>query len=222
MLMKGRPGMKFSEDNNAIYKNKYVVGITGSIATGKSTAAAILRELGQKVIDADLVAHDLMKKGEKNYQGILGHFGEKILDDGGEISRKTLSDLVFSDKDQLNILNKLTHANIFNKIELMIEESSEKVIFIEIPLLVELLIKGEMPLKLDEIWLIYLSRQDQINRLINRNSLTEEEAIKRIDSQLPVEVKKEYCDTIINNNSDLNHLKKEIKERLGILYESII
>lgn len=220
--MKGRPGMKFSEDNNGIYKDKYVVGITGSIATGKSTAAAILRELGQKVIDADLVAHDLMKKGEKNYQGILGYFGEKILDDGGEISRKTLSDLVFSDKDQLNILNKLTHANIFNKIELMIEESSEKVIFIEIPLLVELLIKGEMPLKLNEIWLIYLSRQDQINRLINRNSLTEEEAIKRIDSQLPVEVKKEYCDTIINNNSDLNHLKKEIKERLGILYESII
>lgn len=219
--MKGRPGMKYNK-NKRDHKGKYIVGITGSIATGKSTAAAILRELGQEVIDADQVAHDLMKKGEKNYQGILEHFGEKVLDEEGEISRKALSDLVFSDKGQLNILNKLTHANIFNKISMMIDKSQEKVIFIEIPLLIELIIKGEMPLKLDETWLIYLSKKDQINRLIERNSLTKEEAIKRIDSQLPVDLKKEYSDIIIDNNSDLDHLRKEIIERLGILYESIV
>ena len=219
--MRGRPGMKYNIDKSK-NNSKYIVGITGSIATGKSTAASILRELGQEVIDADLVAHHLMKKGEKNYEGILEHFGKKILDDEGEISRKSLSDIVFSDKNQLNILNKLTHANIFNKIEMMAKDSDKKIVFIEIPLLVELLINGEMPLNLDEIWLIYLTREDQINRLIERNSLTRLEAIKRIDSQLPVDVKKEYSNVIIDNSLDLDHLKENIKERLGILYESII
>ena len=213
--------MKFNRDKSK-NNSKYIIGITGSIATGKSTAASILRELGQEVIDADLVAHNLMKKGEQNYEGILEHFGKKILDDEGEISRKYLSDIVFSDKNQLNILNKLTHANIFNKIEMMAKDSDKKIVFIEIPLLVELLINGEMPLNLDEIWLIYLTREDQINRLIERNSLTRLEAIKRIDSQLPVDVKKEYSNVIIDNSLDLDHLKENIKERLGILYESII
>lgn len=202
-------------------KSKKIIGLTGSIATGKSTAAKLLKEMGYKVIDADKVAHDLMQKKEINYKNLVDYFGEKILDDKKEIDRNKLSKIVFSSEKELEILNKLTHDNIFHKINDIINEHEEKIIFIEIPLLIELKIKKAFPMKLDEIWLVYVDRPKQLERLIIRNKYSKQEAIKRIDAQLSVDLKKKYADFILYNDKDLNFLKKQIIERLEKFDENI-
>lgn len=202
-------------------KSKKVIGLTGSIATGKSFAANILRKMGFLVIDVDKIAHDLMKIGCPNYNNILGFFGEKILDDNKQIDRKKLADIVFASKKELDSLNKLTHDNIFHKINDIIVESKEELIFVEVPLLIELIKKDKMPIKFDEIWLVYVDKKTQIQRLINRNNYSLQEAEVRISSQMSVDLKKEYADFILYNHKDLEFLKKQIIERLEKTDENI-
>ena len=202
-------------------KSKKIIGLTGSIATGKSTAAKLLKEMGYKVIDADKVAHDLMQKKEINYKNLVDYFGEKILDDKKEIDRNKLSKIVFSSEKELEILNKLTHGNIFHKINDIINKNDEKIVFIEIPLLIELKVKQTLPMKLDEIWLVYVSKNKQLKRLIKRNQFSEEEAKKRIASQMSVDLKKQYVDFILYNDRDLDFLEKQIRERLEKFDENI-
>lgn len=202
-------------------KSKKVIGITGSIATGKSSAVNILRKMGYQVVDADKVAHDLMKKGKSNYENLIGFFGDKILNEKEEIDRKKLGDIVFSSKKDLDSLNRLTHSNIFHTINNIINENKEKIIFVEIPLLIELIERGQMPLVLDEIWLVYVDKNIQLERLIKRNNYSFEEANARILSQMSVELKKQYVDFILYNDKDLDFLKKQIRERLEKLDEDI-
>ena len=203
-------------------KRKKIIGLTGSIATGKSTTAEILMELGFEIIDADKIAHLLMEKGQINYLEIVKDFGQGILDSNGEIARDKLSKLVFEDKEALNKLNELTHKNIFSYIKDRIEEAKGHVVFVDIPLLVELLKEKKMDLKFDEIWLVYVDRKTQLERLMARNSFSEEEAVKRINSQMSVEEKVDYADVIIKNDGDLDHLRRQILENIGRLNESHI
>ena len=201
-------------------KSKKIIGLTGSIATGKSTAARIIRDLGYQVIDADKVAHELMEKDELNYNAIVGSFGGQILDGTGNIDRLLLGNIVFSDIDKLNLLNTLTHHNIFRKIEDIIENSKENIIFIELPILFELKLRGELSLPIEESWLIYVNYEKQLDRLIRRNNLTIEQAKDRIDSQMDIEKKRELADVIIYNDGDISHLEDQIKKRLDKKDES--
>ncbi|MFM1539163.1 dephospho-CoA kinase, partial [Helcococcus bovis] len=111
-----------------------IIGITGSIATGKSTVSNILKNKGYTVLDLDKIAHELMKKCEKNYINILSYFGDEILDEDGEIDRKKLGNIVFNDEKKLKKLNNLTHPNIFYTILGKINSLEEKIIFIDNPL----------------------------------------------------------------------------------------
>lgn len=200
-------------------KSKKIIGLTGSIATGKSTVAKIISELGYRVIDADKVAHSLMLQGGVNYKLVVEYFGTQILGDDLEIDRSKLGELVFSSKERLEMLNKLTHDNIFHEINVIIKEIDEDVIFVEIPLLIELLLESKLKIELDQIWLVYVDSDEQIKRLMNRNSFTYEEAEKRVKSQIEVGLKKKYSDYIIENDKDLSHLKDQIIEGLERINE---
>lgn len=195
-----------------------IIAITGGIATGKSTVTNILKSKGYKVIDADIIARDLMRKGKSVYNNTLDYFGEDILRKDGEIDRKILGGKVFADPLLLNKLNNLTHPNIFQEIKRIIKDSSEKIIFLDIPLFFEVqeaIIKSAI--KVDQIWLIYADRDTQILRLMDRDSFTKEEAIKRIDSQIPIDFKKEKAHRVIYNLDSV----EELKEKINILLKDL-
>lgn len=192
-----------------------IIGITGSIATGKSTVISILKKLGYKIIDADKVAHFLMLRGNENYEKLVKFFGNSILGDDLEIDRKKLGDLVFSDKSKLDLLNKLTHPTIFNTIYKEIKSDNEKIVFVELPLLFELLNTRNLGIEIDEKWLVYVNEDTQIQRLMNRNSFTFEEAFDRVKSQMNIEEKRKLADFIIENNKDMAYLEEQILNKLG-------
>lgn len=196
-----------------------IIGLTGSISTGKSTVSNYLKEKGYKVIDADEITHELMQKGNANYVKIVEHFGDSILDENFEIDRKKLSKIVFSDENELKMLNNLTQPNIFNKIKKTIEISDEKIIFLDIALLIEFIKDEKWDIPLDEIWLVYVNRNIQLERLIKRNNFSKEEANSRINAQMNIDEKIGYADFIIHNDRDLEYLYEQIDERLKI-YES--
>lgn len=180
-----------------------VIGITGSIATGKSTVTHILQDLGYNVIDADKIAHQLMEIGKINYNSILSYFGEEILKSDKTIDRKKLGKIVFNDKNKLNKLNDLTHSNIFNKIKENIELYEDEVIFVDIPLLIELKLEGKLNIDFDEIWLVYVDRNTQIQRLAKRNNIFKEEAEKLVNSQINIEDKVQYSDFILEDRKSV-------------------
>lgn len=196
-----------------------IIGLTGSISTGKSTVTNYLKEKGYQVIDADEITHELMKKGNPNYNQIVKHFGNSILTNDYEIDRKKLSKLVFSNENELKTLNNLTHPNIFNRIKKNIEISDEKIIFLDIALLIEFIKEEKWNIPLDEIWLVYVNRDIQLKRLIKRNNFSQEEANSRINAQMNIDEKIKYADFILYNDRDLEYLYEQIDERLKI-YES--
>ncbi len=187
-----------------------VIGLTGGIGTGKSTVARILKDLGLKLIDADQIGHEFLTSGTKVYNQLVKSFGEKILRPDGEIDRKVLGGLVFSDAKKRQILNNLTHSAIREEIIEKIEESrgrGEDVV-VEIPLLFE----AKMESLVDEVWVVVASSQTQIQRVMIRGSLSRTEAIQRISTQMPLEQKKALADVVINNEGTLEDLRAKVEQ----------
>ncbi|MEW9081456.1 dephospho-CoA kinase [Caldanaerobacter subterraneus] len=186
-----------------------VVGLTGGIGSGKSTVSEILAKLGAKIIDADLVSREIMEKGKEAYNEIVDCFGKEILDKEGNIDRKKLGSIVFSDKEKLKRLNEITHPKIIDKIKKMIEEEKDKdkVIVIDAALLIE---TGLYKL-VDEVWLVVVDIDTQIKRVMERDGFSCEEALKRIKSQMPLEEKIKYADFIINNSKDLRKTEEQVR-----------
>ena len=197
-------------------KSKIIV-ITGSIATGKSLVSSYLREMGFKIIDADEIAHLLMQPGKVNYNNIVEYFGKGILDSNKIIDNKKLAHIVFNDDEELQVLNNLTHDNIFNKIMNEINNSNEDIIFVDIPLYIENIDKNNIPV--DEIWLVYTDEKNQLQRLMKRNHLSQEQASSRIKSQMSIEDKVEFADFVIDNTGNKDDTKRQIKEKLRNLWK---
>jgi len=197
--MGNKEGMKLS----------LVIGITGSIATGKSTVSKMIKELGYTVVDADIVARVVVEPGEEAYQKIVEHFGEEILLANGEIDRKKLGDLVFQNKEKRLLLNSIVHPAVRNK---MNEEKElafrrgEKVVFLDIPLLYE----SNLTYMVDKVLVVYVDQTTQLERLMNRNHLTKEEALARITSQLSIEQKRERADAVIDNRGTIEQTKTQL------------
>lgn len=197
--MGNKEGMKLS----------LVIGITGSIATGKSTVSKMIKELGYTVVDADIVARVVVEPGEEAYQKIVEHFGEEILLANGEIDRKKLGDLVFQNKEKRLLLNSIVHPAVRNK---MNEEKElafrrgEKVVFLDIPLLYE----SNLTYMVDKVLVVYVDQPTQLERLMNRNHLTKEEALARITSQLSIEQKRERADAVIDNRGTIEQTKTQL------------
>lgn len=188
-----------------------VIVITGSIATGKSAVTEILRRHGFKVIDADEIAHEVLEK-EFIAEKIRENFGDEFLLNG-KVNRPALSDYVFKNKEKLEILNKIMHREIFKEINAKIQESEDKVLFVDMPLYFELKDKMlEYSFKADEVWLVYVKKDTQIKRLMNRDSISKEMAIKKINSQISVETKKVMSDIVVENDGSIAELEEKVEK----------
>lgn len=188
-----------------------VIGITGGIASGKSTISLLLKKSGASIIDVDLIGREVVQKGEKAYNEIVKYFGEDILLLNGEINRKKLGDMVFSDKEKLYVLNGITHPEIIRRVVDKIKELKEndaEVIVIDAAILVEM----GLDKYCDSIWLIHIDKETQLNRLMERDRFVYLDAMNRIKSQYENEDKFGIADIIINNNKPLEVIEKEIKE----------
>lgn len=167
------------ETNNNIPTLPYVIGLTGGIASGKSGVASHLEKLGAKIINCDLIGHNVYKKGKPCHQKIVEAFGGQVLSSDGEIDRKVLGGIVFKNKEDLNKLNSLVWPAIAQEVEDIIKNSSEKVIIIE----AAVLLMANWQNICHEVWTTIVPREEAISRLMKRNGLTEEQANHRIDSQ---------------------------------------
>lgn len=204
-------------------RNKpYVIGLTGGIATGKSTASAIIREFGYLVIDADEISRHILEPG-KIGSLLVAHEFPMVIDASGEIDRKSLGDIIFSDDKLRSKLDSLLHPLIAEEIVRRLKlHNDQEVVFIDIPLLFE--VKGNMEeegVYFDEIWLVYANRNVQLGRLRKRNQLLETEAVKRVDSQMDIELKKDLSDVIIDNMGSKEHLEAQICRLLNEMVSRI-
>ena len=193
-------------------QKKKIIGITGGIASGKSTVVAEIRKHGYQVIDADQVVHELQAKGGKLYQALCNWLGTDILQENGELDRKKLGQLIFSSKDMLEKSSRLQNGIIREELARRRDElaKTQKVFFMDIPLLIE----HDYMEWFDDIWLVHLDEKTQLERLVMRNHFSKEEAKKRMASQMSTEAKKPYADKLLDNSGDLTELKAQINQLL--------
>ena len=184
---------------------EHAIALTGGIATGKSTVCNILKLYGFSIIDADKIAHEVLEEQKEKIEKI---FGKEYIKNG-KVDRKALAKLIFSNKDAKTKLENLLHPLIKKKI---VEESLKlekyKVPYIiDIPLFFE---TKNYPIK--KVVVVYAPKKIQLQRLIEREGLSEEEAIKRLNAQMDIEKKKKLATYVIDNSKDLKHLQKEIEK----------
>lgn len=187
------------------------IGLTGGIASGKSTAANLLKEMGLPVINLDKISREIMKKGTPGYREVLSTFGQTILKEGKKIDRKKLGKLIFENPTMRKKLETITHPLILKRMEEKIsqfEEEGAKVVIVEVPLLIE----TDLMDKFDQIWLVYVDDGTQIERLMKRDNLSREEAILRLNAQIPLEDKKAYADQVITNHGNIEDLKEQLNK----------
>lgn len=181
------------------------IAIVGNIASGKSTVENVLRKKGYKVFDSDIIAHEVL---DDLSEKILEAFKDYDISENGKISRQKLGALVFDDKNLKEKLENIVHPEIKDRLKKIFEENKlEKYIFVSIPLLFEV---GWRNL-FDKILFIYTEDKIRLNRLMQRNDFTKDEALARIKSQLPQEEKVKVSDFIINNNHSIDVLQKYIE-----------
>lgn len=196
---------------------KRVYGLTGGIATGKSTVSEILRARGYEIIDMDKLARSIFQIGKPAYRKVIEAFGRDIVDPLGNIDRKKLRALVFSDDARLELLNRITHPEIMLEARVLMEEilGREDLVFLDIPLLFE---SREMleahGIYFDAVILVYLDGRTQLERLMARDQLDRQEARKVINYQMAMEDKLRLADYVIDNSGDLNSLEKNVDKLL--------
>ena len=189
-----------------------IIGLTGSISTGKTQVSNYLRDRGEKVIDADLIAREVVDLGPVK-EKIKEAFGNDIYKDD-ELDRKALGEIVFRDKEKRQVLNEIEHPEIYRIILEEIKNSKGRV-FVDIPLLFESQHLNERyGLDFDEVWLVYVSRETQVKRLIKRDRISRGYALEKINSQMSVEDKKIMADVIIDNSGSLEETFKQVEENL--------
>lgn len=197
--------------------NPKIIGITGGIATGKSTVTDILIKKGYIVIDADKIARQVVDIGLPAYEEVVSYFGESILKEDGTIDRQKLGNQIFCDESSRKKLNDIVHPYVLSAIKKNIDKyiGEEKILFLDIPLLIEEIDKfQEHKIYFDEIWLIYVDEKTQLNRLLKRDGINEKEGIYKIKAQMPIDMKKDYATRIIDNRGDKKALEKQIDDIL--------
>ncbi len=186
------------------------VGLTGGIATGKSTVASIFRRMGVPVIDSDAIAREVVEPGTEGYKRVVEAFGPEILDGNGRVDRRRLGALVFSSPDRRRLLESILHPLITERIHGELERHRRRgadVVVVEVPLLFE---KG-LDRQMDFTVVVYAPEDVQLKRLMERDGLSEEEARARIRSQMPVDEKAKLADYVIENTGSLKELEEQTR-----------
>lgn len=194
-----------------------VVGLTGSIGTGKSTVSNILKNRNIDIIDADKISREILNNTTA-LDEIFDYFGDEVKNPDGTLNRKKLGNIVFNDDVKLIKLNSITHPKIKQIIDSRINEykiNNEKMVIVDAPLLIE----ANFCELVDKILLIVCDEEVQITRIIKRDNCSREDAILRIKSQMSQVDKKKYADYIIDNSYDLEILNKQVEEFLKNMEE---
>lgn len=185
------------------------IGLTGGIASGKSTVSTMLRELSFPIIDADVIAREVVEKGMEAYEGITNAFGKEILQADGSIDRAKLGAIVFNNEEKRKVLNSIVHPAVRKKMNEQKEKylaENEKAVILDIPLLFE----SQLTHLVDKTIVVYVDSSTQLERLMNRNQFTKEEALSRIHSQLALDEKIKLADEVINNNGTIQETKDQL------------
>ncbi|XXM71009.1 dephospho-CoA kinase [Lysinibacillus sphaericus] len=192
-----------------------ILGLTGGIASGKSTVSHMLRDKGYTVIDADLAARQVVEVGQPAYLTIVEEFGRSILnEDDDTINRAILGDIVFHNEEMRKKLNGIVHPAVRG---LMLSEkeqaikSGKNTIIMDIPLLYE----SDLTWMVDRTIVVYVDSETQLTRLMKRNQFTEQEASSRIASQFPLKDKIGLADAVINNNGTIQETEKQLEKILN-------
>ena len=188
------------------WPGKYVIGLTGNIATGKSVVRKILEHLGAYSIDADALSHRAIAKGAPGYQKVIDTFGKWIVDGNGEIDRAKLGRLVFNDPEALQQLEGIIHPLVEYAMDLMIQRASQRVIVIEAIKLLE----GKLVGACDTVWVTYAPEPIQKARLMHKRHMTEQDALQRIHAQPSQEVKIAAANVVIQNTGSFEDSWKQV------------
>ena len=183
-----------------------VIGLTGNIATGKSTVARMLADRGACVIDADRLAHVAMRPGKPIHQRIVERFGPAVCTDTGEIDRSALGAIVFKDADALADLEAIVHPWVVRETRRRLADCAAPVAVVEAIKLLE----AEMHADCDVVWVVTAPRDQQLARLVDERGLSRQEAERRVDAQSPQEAKAARADLVIDNSGTLNELQSQV------------
>lgn len=188
----------------------FKIGLTGGIASGKTTVCNLFKDLSVEIIDADVISHELSKKGGAAFEEIIEAFEDEIIGNDGELDRKKLRSIVFNDNTKRKILEGIIHPKVLLSINEKIKASQSDYLIISVPLMIE----TGMNAMMDRVLLIDCNVETQIERLSQRDQSSREEAIKIIESQASIESKRELSDDrIINNNeTSIEELTLKVKE----------
>ena len=187
-----------------------VAGLTGGIATGKSTVADMFEELGASIVDSDAIAHRIVEPGEPAYKEIVEYFGKGILRPDRTIDREELGAIVFNDDKQREMLNRMTHPRVFERMRQMIEmygERGAELVLCDIPLLIE---SGAQKW-INPVILVYADPEIQMERLVERDKCSKERAASRISSQMPIDDKKKLADLVIDNSDSIESTREQVR-----------
>jgi len=188
-----------------------VIGLTGGIGSGKSTVSQFLAELGAVILNADEVGHEALKPDTEIWRQVVAAFGRQILTPDGNIDRKKLGNIVFSNAESLSRLNQIMHPRMYDMVKAQLEEyrrQGTRVVVLEAPLLLE---AGWTPL-VDEVWVTTAPEATVLKRLEERTGLSQAESLTRLRSQLPSEERVRQADVVINTDCDPDELKSKVKE----------
>ncbi len=199
-------------------KTSRLIGLTGGIASGKSTVSQYLREQGYPVIDADALVHALQAPGGRLFVVLEEHFGKAILTSRGDLDRRSLADKLFHDKKEMAWSQQVQGTIIREELAQARDQALEEhpVVFMDIPLLIE----QDYVSWFDAIWLVSLSADKQLSRLLARNPITKAQAQARIASQMPLEKKLPYATTVIDNNGSKQVTLAQVDRALSALKQN--
>jgi len=187
-----------------------VIGLTGGIACGKSTVAKMLTDLGSIIVDADKIAREVVEPGQAGLLQIVDRFGEGVLFEDGTLNRKALGAIVFSDSSARQDLNQILHPLIRQ----VMKERKEQALALNPPLVVldiPLLFESKLQPMVEQVVVVYTPRKLQLQRLMERDQISMQEAEQRIASQMDIEKKKELADFVIDNSGSLEDTKRQVE-----------
>ena len=184
----------------------YVVGLTGGIASGKTGVANALRDMGMTVLDADAISRAATAAGGEALPRVREVFGDTVFD-GDILNRRRLGDLVFSDPARRQQLEEIIHPLVIGKMKRLTQEAQGAIVFWDVPLLYE----TGMDASCDEVWCVHVSAREQVRRVIKRDRMSREQALSRINSQMPVAEKKARADHLIDTSGSFRATRRRVR-----------
>ena len=191
---------------------RVLLGVTGGIASGKTVVARLLEELGARTIDFDVLSRVVVEPGKPAWKEVVAYFGEQVLLEDKTLDRKKLSEIVFRDPEKRKKLEGFTHPRIYEEFSRLVKEYAagdpEVIIQVAVPLLIE----ANLQHFFHKVLLVYIPAEMQIQRLMDRDLISREMAVKMLSSQLPIEEKRSYADFIVDNSGSLEETRRQVEE----------